>query len=353
MILWRGRKGAPDVILVGRPGQACRADWVKLAERVARGGVAILLEADAMGHAADPLYWLPLERKGTCRVITDWLYHKECVAKRHPLFEGLQAGGVMDWDYYDQVIGHSIFEGQGAPADVTAAAFAAGYNTPGGYVSGTMLATHALGRGRVILNTFNILSQVDRNPAADRLLLNLLQRARSQAARRPGKLPAGFERRLKAIYPAQAAGDFLMDWETAAAPLPERPSGPGHVSNTGKKDGLEENGGSRHTSRICGFPLPRRRDRRNPLGPDDVFRSSEPGLRTAPGRRRPGQGVDRRPRSRPDRSRHQSGFAGPDCAAGGPGPGTAHAGHRLPPPGGRIVGILRALPAQTGRHRNR
>ena len=44
-----------------------------------------------------------------------WLYHKECVAGKHPFLDGLQAPGVMDWDYYGPLISHQFFEGQDPP----------------------------------------------------------------------------------------------------------------------------------------------------------------------------------------------------------------------------------------------
>ena len=92
-------------------------------------------------------------------------------------FAGLQAGGIMDWDYYGPVISHTILDGATPPDNALAAAFATGYCTPGGYISGIMLGEYRLGAGRFILNTFNLLDQAGMHPAADRLLLNLVQYA--------------------------------------------------------------------------------------------------------------------------------------------------------------------------------
>ncbi|MFA5203326.1 MAG: sugar-binding domain-containing protein [Lentisphaeria bacterium] len=137
----------------------------------------LVQEDTALAATRSSQRWLPLPAKGNWRRLGDWLYHKECVAKTHPVFAGLQAGGVMDWEYYGPVISHTFLEGATPPDTALAAAFATGYCTPGGYAAGIMLGEYRLGAGRFILNAFNLLDQVGTHPAADRLLLNLLQYA--------------------------------------------------------------------------------------------------------------------------------------------------------------------------------
>jgi hypothetical protein len=59
---------------------------------------------------------------------------------------------------------------------VAAAAFAVCHSSrPDGYAAGTMLCSYKVGKGRVVLNTFKILDNVGKHPAADRLLLNLIR----------------------------------------------------------------------------------------------------------------------------------------------------------------------------------
>jgi len=143
--------------------------------------------------------WLPLARKGRCYAFNDWLYHKECVAKAHPVFEGLQGRGILDFYYYGPVIPHYLFEGQDLPGEVIAAAFAAGYPVKGGYASGILLARYGFGAGHFILNTFPILDQLDRHPAADRFLLNLVKHAGSLTGKPLAPIPADFDHQLRAI----------------------------------------------------------------------------------------------------------------------------------------------------------
>jgi hypothetical protein len=138
----------------------------------------------------------------------DWVYHKECVAKPHPVFDGLQGKGVMDWQYYDQVIPQFIFMGLDAPGDVAAVAFATGYQDGSlgdlfrnGYASGLLFAGYRFGSGWFYLNTFPLLENLDTNPTADRMLLNIVRYAKRDVGKPLAALPADFDVLLKKLYP--------------------------------------------------------------------------------------------------------------------------------------------------------
>jgi hypothetical protein len=200
----------PEVILVGDqfPAAPTAEQWKDLVRRIARGSTAIFLCPSAFQRGQDPMGWVPLEKKGRRYDFHDWLYHKECVANRHPVFQGLQGPGVMDWDYYGGVIGSPIFDGQDTPDEVMTVAFAAGYGgyypgspCPTGYASGVLLGGYRLGAGRFYINSLRILETIGSNPAADRLLLNLVGHAQKQRAQRLAEPAADFEGRLNsAIY---------------------------------------------------------------------------------------------------------------------------------------------------------
>ncbi|MBA3944863.1 MAG: hypothetical protein H0X37_09920 [Herpetosiphonaceae bacterium] len=183
------------VILVGEPeAQSANVDaWSTLARRIARGSAAVFLTPAAFRRGDDPVGWLPLANKGRCYAFNDWLYHKECVSKAHPIFAGLPSAGVMDWDYYGPVIPHALFDGQDTPDDVAAAAFAVGYSQPGGYASGILAGSYHFGAGRFFLNTLRILEHIDQHPAADRLLLNLISTASQATSASPILLPPDFD----------------------------------------------------------------------------------------------------------------------------------------------------------------
>jgi len=165
-----------EVILLGGapPDEAA---WKDLADRVSRGSFAVFLTPSALRRGDDPLGGLLLKEKGRYYDFHDWLYHKECVARPHPVFDGLAGKGILDWDYYGPVITRGLFDGQRTPDDVIVAAFAAGYPCPGGYTSGVMMGAYRCGDGMFVVNTLGILPHIDHHPAADRLLLNLIRYA--------------------------------------------------------------------------------------------------------------------------------------------------------------------------------
>ena len=191
----------PEVILVGDlSGVSTTADgWRALAARIARGSIAIFLSPAAFRRGDDAVGWLPLRAKGTCYRFNNWLYHREDVAKPHPFFAGLPAPGILDYDYYGPLIPHEVFEGQELPDEIAAAFFATGY-TPHpartGYVAGMIAAVYGLGAGRFAINSLRILENLDRHPAADRLLLNMIDYAAGLVAGEPASLPDDFDDQL-------------------------------------------------------------------------------------------------------------------------------------------------------------
>ena len=153
----------------GDPAAAFNA----LAHRVARGSTVIFL-APAVFRAGDqPLRWLPLKTKGTLTPIRGWLYLKDEWAKRHPIFEGLPAGGLLDYTVYREIIPDLVFSGQDAPVAAVAGAVKASQD----YDSGLMLAIYRLGAGRFVVNTLRVRENLGTHPVAERLLRNLLRYA--------------------------------------------------------------------------------------------------------------------------------------------------------------------------------
>jgi Glycosyl hydrolases family 2, TIM barrel domain/Glycosyl hydrolases family 2/Glycosyl hydrolases family 2, sugar binding domain len=190
-----------QLILVGDVSKepAVAGEWQQLAARMATGSTVVFLSPLAFERDKKASAWLPLANKGRIYEFTDWLYHKECVAKPHPVFAGLQGSGILDWDYYGPVLPHYLLDGQDTPAEVIAAAFAAGYSTPGGYASGVLLGSYKFGAGQFFVNTFPLLENNDTHPAADLLLLNLIQYAAASVHGPAVPLPTDFDARLAEI----------------------------------------------------------------------------------------------------------------------------------------------------------
>ena len=211
---WLKGRNISAVPLDKAPAEACRvilvgnapeppvtpAQRAEVLRRVAQGSVAVFLDPGVFRKGNDAVGLLPLKNKGHLTSFSDWLYHKECVARKHALFAGLAPQGVMDWDYYGPLISSRFFEGQDTPEDVAAAAFAVCHSSrPDGYAAGVMLGAYPLGAGKIVLNTFNLVANLDKHPAADRLVLNLVAYAAKAVKSAPAPLPADFEATLKEL----------------------------------------------------------------------------------------------------------------------------------------------------------
>jgi hypothetical protein len=173
-----------EVVLVGKPADSETNPklWESLTARMAKGSTVVFLSGQIFKKGTAGIAWLPLKNKGICRTFNDWLYHKECVAKRHQVFDGLLGPGIMDWDFYGPVIPHEVFEGQDTPDETIVASFATGSpDYPTGYGSGSLIAMYKQGEGRMILSTPYVLENLSSHPAADRLLLNLVRYAQGQS----------------------------------------------------------------------------------------------------------------------------------------------------------------------------
>ncbi len=178
---------ARNLVVVGdvHPSAANARAWLALRRRMENEGAQVLLlsngpfrtksETPIRMVTQEQLPWGPAIQG---RQFHDWLYHKEVVARKHPAFDGLQAGGILDWYLYGQVISGDVFDCAETPQEVIAASFAAGYNCPSGYDSAVLIGATPMGKGHVVFNSLHVSEHVGRHPAADRLLMNLVSVAR-------------------------------------------------------------------------------------------------------------------------------------------------------------------------------
>ena len=166
-------------VLVGEVTANARSQltWDAVKRWLDAGTTILLLSPKPLRGEADASQ-LPWGEAIRARAFHDWLYHKDLVSRRHPVFEGLQSGSVFDWSHWGHVLGHDLFDCDQAPDEVIAAAFAVGYSCPGGYDSGVILGSQTMGKGRLIFNALQVLPHINQHPAADRLLLNLIDYAR-------------------------------------------------------------------------------------------------------------------------------------------------------------------------------
>jgi hypothetical protein len=177
------------------PAPGGQAAFAELARRIARGSTAIFLAPEVFAKADQPAAWLPLAKKGTIAPIVGWLYLKDEWAKQHPIFDGMPAGGLMDYDYYREIIPDLVLAGQDPPEEAVAGAIKASQD----YASGLILSVYRLGAGRFVVNTLRIRENLGQHPAAERLLRNMLRYAARDAQTPLADLPADFETRLKSL----------------------------------------------------------------------------------------------------------------------------------------------------------
>jgi len=197
-----GRSQAREVILVSyAPGGGGSAEaWRDLAARITQGSTAIFLALEVFKKADQPLGWLPLANKGTLGMVSEYtfpqVYPKDEWVKRHPLFEGLPCGGLMDYTFCRELIADFRYWGQAIPEEPMAGAFRT--SCPGHH-SELMLSVYNLGSGRFILNSLRVRQALGQDPTAERLLRNMLRYSARDAAKPAVELPAGFEGQLKAM----------------------------------------------------------------------------------------------------------------------------------------------------------
>lgn len=168
------------VILVGDIEEEQReAIWNKLNALAQSGSRIIAASRFALEKGEDMCYYLPLDEKPDRyphhKGFTDWLYHKEYIAKPHSYFENLPSGRIMDWEYYMYLISGACYFGGKNPDETVAACVGPGNINPDGYEGGFNIGLYNVGSGCIVVNNFNILENVGQNPAADRLLVNIIK----------------------------------------------------------------------------------------------------------------------------------------------------------------------------------
>jgi hypothetical protein len=171
-----GKSDARRAILVSGP-VADDAAFAELTRQIAAGSTAVFLTPAALAVKDQPTARLPIAKKGTIVGLPSWLYHKDEWCKRHPIFDGLPSGGLMDYTFYRDLIPDNGFVGQEPVGEVVAGA----NNASQAYSSGTLLVVHTVGEGRAIVNTLRIRENLGPNPVAERLLRNLLRFAAGTA----------------------------------------------------------------------------------------------------------------------------------------------------------------------------
>jgi hypothetical protein len=193
-----GTQTTRELIVVGRkPAAGGVQAWRDLIARITRGSSVIFLCPEVFAEGNQPTRWLPLATKGGLVAGSD-LYIRDEWTKKHPIFDGLPCGGLMDYTFYRGIIGPAAFTGQDAPAEIAAAAIRGSIH-PSGYASGYLTSVYRTGAGVYVLNTLRIRESLGVHPVAERLLRNTLNYVSRDLDRPLVALPADFNNQLNAI----------------------------------------------------------------------------------------------------------------------------------------------------------
>ena len=184
----RSREATPSAVI-------CR----ELARRMARESVIVFLKPSAFSEGSDSGRWLPLAEKGQCRQSRNWVYHREDIAKGHAVFEGLPAGGIIDWYYYLQLTPPVAFRRTVRARRHRCGCFRSRRRRRKRLLLGIDHRKLPVRAGPFVLNTFRVLENLDQVPAASRLLLNIMAYAANLVQEPPTPLGPDFERHLQTI----------------------------------------------------------------------------------------------------------------------------------------------------------
>ena len=152
--------GAQDK--VGVPGH----DWLA---GVSSGDTVILLEPGT----------LPPELVGKIEDSGPRFWGRDDIVTPQPIFDGLPSRRLMDLYFYRDLIARDSVVSFPGEANNVVPSFAVGKPGGAGYWAGSNLLIYRLGRGKVIVCTLRILENLEKNPAADRVLLNMVSFAAS------------------------------------------------------------------------------------------------------------------------------------------------------------------------------
>lgn len=175
------------------PGGA--AAFGELARRIARGATVLFLTPGLLAEGNVSGRWLPLRQKGAFARLPRWLYLSDDWARRHPAFDGLPAGGLLDSAVYRDLVPDQAWTDMEPPDEAIAGAI----NTSFGYSAGLTLAAYRLGAGRFMVNALRIRDTLGTDPVAERLLRNLLNNAGRGLDQPLAALPADFTAQLTAM----------------------------------------------------------------------------------------------------------------------------------------------------------
>jgi hypothetical protein len=175
--------------------------WEIFVAHLYQGCCAVILNYESLKKNSDPLYLLPIEINGRIVKCATWAAGRDDFANNSIVFDRLPNDPLLDPVYYQDLIPEFVFKDQEPPvSEVLAGAIGVGYYPTQDkfpYFSGVHIGLYRVGAGSFILNSFPLMQNLDKHPAADRLILNLIQYAKTQVNKQLESLPKDFNKTLK------------------------------------------------------------------------------------------------------------------------------------------------------------
>ena len=113
--------------------------------------------------------------------------------------------GNLNPDYYRDLIPETTFDSQEPmPDEVIVGAIGVGYyptQDKSGYYSGFHMGLFNFGVGKFILNGLILTPNLDKHPAADRIVLNFVKYAQENSLLDRQELPSDFQYIINELYP--------------------------------------------------------------------------------------------------------------------------------------------------------
>ena len=152
-------------------GDAELSEYETLLRPIAeKGGKVILTNTELLAERPELVEAIAGEGARSQKI---WgrLYHHDCVAISHPVFDGLQNAGLLDVEKYGDCYPRWIIGGGTKPTRTLCAAIRIEATLCG---TGLVLGEYAVGAGGVMICAFRLAETIGEFPFADRLLLNLI-----------------------------------------------------------------------------------------------------------------------------------------------------------------------------------
>ena len=165
----------PDSIVLS--GTLSSEEAQKLAPMIEEGATFVAACGGFDNDFSEEL--IPVSRRPYMNRSGDWLYHRESFLRPgDKFFENMQTGLADALLYTDVITGTHYDAKEGSVPDEThAIAFSTGYPNENGYLGGFKLGTYKIGKGRLVLNTYDLFDSAFFVPYARQLLVNILDKA--------------------------------------------------------------------------------------------------------------------------------------------------------------------------------